>query len=76
MILAGIDPDTKKFVPPREAVEKEIAAVNADKALSAADKTKLLEELNDSLKTAPSIQHPGNVTLIESYFDRLVAVLQ
>jgi hypothetical protein len=76
MILAGIDPDTKKFVPPREAVEKEIAAVNADKALSSADKTKLLEELNDSLKTAPSIQHAGNVTLIERYFDKLVAVLQ
>jgi hypothetical protein len=76
MILAGIDPDSKKFVPPQEAVKKEIAAVNADKSLSPADKTKLLEELNDSLKTAPAIQHPDNVKLIEGFFDRLVAVLQ
>jgi hypothetical protein len=76
MILAGIDADTKKFVPPQEALKKEIESVNTDKTLSAADKTKLLEELNDSLKTAPTIQHPGNITLIESYFDKLAAVLQ
>ena len=38
MILAGIDADSKKFVPPQEAVQKEIAAVNADKSLSPADR--------------------------------------
>jgi hypothetical protein len=76
MILAGIDADTKKFVPPQESLKKEIESVNADKTLSATDRTKLLEELNDSLKTAPAIQFPGNVTLIERYFDKLAAVLQ
>ena len=76
MILAAIDPDTKKFVPPKQSVEKEIASVNADKSLSAADRSKLLEELNDSLKTAAEIKHAGNIPLIESYFDKLVAVLQ
>jgi hypothetical protein len=76
MILASIDPDSKKFIPPQEAVKKEIDTVKGDKALSEGDRTKLLEELNDSLKTAPVIQHPGNVKLIEGYFDKLVAVLQ
>ena len=76
MILAGIDSETKKFVPPAEALKKEIDSVKADKSLSASEKTKLLEELNESLKTAPKIEHPGNITLIESYFDKLVAVLQ
>jgi hypothetical protein len=76
MILAGIDADTKKFVPPQEALKKEIESVNADKSISTSDRAKLLEELNDSLKTAPAIQFPGNVTLIERYFDKLAAVLQ
>jgi hypothetical protein len=76
MILAGIDADTKKFVPPQESLKKEIESVSADKSLAAADKAKLLEELNDSLKTAPAIQYPSNVTLIERYFDKLAAVLQ
>jgi hypothetical protein len=76
MILAGIDPDTKKFVPPEEAIRKDIASVTADKSLSAAERTKLLEEFNDSLKTVPAIKHPGNIPLIERYFDKLVSVLQ
>jgi hypothetical protein len=76
MILAGIDPDTKKFVPPEESIRKDIASVTADKSLSAAERTKLLEEFNDSLKTVPAIQHPGNVPLIERFFDKLVSVLQ
>lgn len=76
MILAAIDPDTKKFVPPEEAIRKEIDSVKSDKSLSETERTKLLEEFNDSLKTVPAIQHKGNIGLIESYFDRLVAVLQ
>jgi hypothetical protein len=76
MILAGIDPDTKKFVPPEEAIKKDIASVTADKNLSEGERTKLLEEFNDSLKTVAPIQHPGNITLIERFFDKLVSVLQ
>jgi hypothetical protein len=76
MILANIDADTKKFVPPQEALKKEIASVTADKSINETERTKLLEELNDSLKTAPKVEHPANITLIEGYFEKLVAVLQ
>jgi hypothetical protein len=76
MILAGIDPDTKKFVSPEESIRQDIASVTADKSLSAAERAKLLEEFNDSLKAVPTIQYPGNISLIERYFDKLVSVLQ
>jgi hypothetical protein len=76
MILANIDADTKKFVPPQEALKKEIASVTADKSIAEPERTKLLEELNDSLKSAPKVEHPANIRLIEGFFDKLVAVLQ
>ena len=53
-----------------------IASVRSDKNLSESERTKLLEEFNDSLKAVPSIQHKGNIRLIEGYFDKLAAVLQ
>jgi|SRR5688572_30463165 hypothetical protein len=76
MILANIDADTKKFVPPQETLKKEIASVTADKSIAEPERAKLLEELNDSLKTAPKVEHPANIPLIEGLFDKLVAVLQ
>ena len=76
MIMAGIDPDTKKFQPPAEMIKKQIVEINADASISAADKGKMIEELNEALKTTPAIQHSANIPLIETYYDRLEAVLQ
>jgi hypothetical protein len=76
MIMAGINPDTKKFVPPQELLKKQIADIAADKSAPEADKAKILEELNEALKTVQPIRHPGNVTLVENYYDRLESVLQ
>ncbi len=76
MIMASIDPDTKVFVPPQEMLKRQIAEIAADKSTPEADKAKLTEELNEALKTAQPIQHPGNIKLIEKYFDQLESVLQ
>jgi hypothetical protein len=76
MIVPAIDPDTKKFVPPEEAIKKHIDSVKSDKDLTETERSKLLEEFSDSLKTVPAIQHKGNIALIERYFDKLVAVLE
>lgn len=76
LIMAGIDPDTKAFVPPEEMLKKQIAEIAADKELPADDKARLIEELNESLKTVEPIKYPGNIKLIEKHFERLESVLQ
>jgi hypothetical protein len=76
MIMAAIDPDTKLFVPPQDMLKKQIAELNADTSLSAADRGKMIEELNDALKTTQPVQYPANIKLIEKYFDKLESVLQ
>ena len=76
MIMAGIDPQTKAFTEPTVAIKKEIEEVKADKSIPENEKKQMLDELNEALKTAQPIQHPGNIELVKKYFDKLDAVLQ
>jgi hypothetical protein len=76
MIMAGIDPQTKAFTEPAAAIKKEIEEVQADKSIPEKEKKQMLEELNEALKTAAPIQHPGNVEVVKKYFDKIESVLQ
>jgi hypothetical protein len=61
---------------PAAAIKKEIDEVQGDKSIPDKEKKQMLEELNDALKTAAPIQHPGNVDLVKKYFDKIESVLQ
>jgi hypothetical protein len=76
MVMAGIDPQTKKFTEPHVAIQKEIDEVTADTSIPEKEKKQMLEEYNEALKTAQPIQHPGNVDLVTKYWDKIDAVLQ
>jgi hypothetical protein len=76
LIISGIDPETKKFTEPREAIQKEIAQVKADKKMSAKDKKQMLDELNEALKNAEPIKFRENIALVTKYLDKLDAVMQ
>jgi hypothetical protein len=69
MVMAGIDPKTKAFTEPADAIKKEIADVTA------ADKKQLLDELNEALKSVQPIQFPGNIELVKKYYDKIDAAL-
>jgi hypothetical protein len=75
MVMTGIDPKTKAFTEPAEAIKKEIADVTADKTIPAQDKKQMLEELNEALKSAQPIQFPGNIELVKKYYDKIDAGL-
>jgi hypothetical protein len=76
MVMAGIDPQTKKFTEPQVAIQKEIEELMADTSIPEKEKKQMLEELNDALKTAQPIQNPGNVELVTKFWDKIDAVLQ
>ena len=76
LILAGIDPETKKFSEPREAILKEIEEVKKDKSIPAKEKKQMLDELNEALKNAEPIKFRDNIALVTKYYDKLEAVLQ
>ena len=59
-----------------EAVLKEqMAAVQADKKMSAKDKKLALADLNAALKAPePPIENKGNIDLVTKYYDQLTAL--
>jgi hypothetical protein len=75
-VMTGIDPKTKAFIQPSEALKKQIAAVQADAKIPARDKKAILDDMNATLATAEAVKFPGNVTLVTKYYDQLAALMQ
>jgi hypothetical protein len=70
-VLDGVDPKTRQYTNPIELIKKDIAAVQADKAMSPAERKKALEALNAELSEVQPVQHPANIPLVIKYFDQL-----
>jgi hypothetical protein len=76
MVLTGIDPQTKAFLQPPDAIKKEIEQVTADTTLSEKDRKQVLEELNEALRSTAPIQHSSNIDLVRKYLDKIEAALR
>ncbi|MGD0564255.1 MAG: hypothetical protein ABSA66_14340 [Roseiarcus sp.] len=75
LVSDGVDPQTKKYVGADVVLKKQIAEVQADKKMPAADKKQALEELNDALKSVEPVKFPGNIDLVVKYYDKIVAAM-
>jgi hypothetical protein len=71
MVIAGMDPQSKRYTDPQTAMKKKIAEIIADKTISKTDKNELLHEFKKRLNAAQPIQYPSNVELVRKYYDRI-----
>ena len=77
VVMAGIDPQTKKYVGPEAVIKKQIADVQADKSMPPKEKTEALAELKEAMGSAASAQPvPGNIDLVSKNFDALSKGMQ
>src|SRR5215468_6055910 len=76
MIMAGIDPQTKKFTEPPEQLRKQIAGLKADKSVPEAEKKEELAQLDAALKNVKPIQFKENIALVLKYFNQLAPLMQ
>jgi len=76
LVMSGIDPATKAFTEPPEALKRQIAEVQADKKMSKEEKKQALEDMNEALKDAKPIEFKENVALVIKYLDKLGAIMQ
>ena len=76
LVMSGIDPKTKQFTQPPEALKAQIAALQADTKMAAKNKQAALAEMNAALKSTPTVQFPANIQLVTKYFDKLSELLQ
>jgi hypothetical protein len=76
LVMGGFDPQTKKFIGNDAVINQQIAAVQADKKMSAKEKKDVLADLNQALKApAPTIENKGNIDLVAKYYDKLAAAM-
>jgi hypothetical protein len=76
IVLAGLDPVTRKYVGSEAVIRAQIARVKADKNVPAENKTEALAELDNALKSpAPSVENKGNIDLVATYYDRLAEAM-
>jgi hypothetical protein len=73
LVMDGIDPQTKKYVGADVMLKKQIAEVQADAKMPAADKKQALAELNDALKSIDPVKNAGNIDLVLKNYDKLAA---
>ena len=76
MIVAGIDPQTKKFTEPPEQIKKQIAELRADKSVPEAEKKEDLAQLDQALKNAKPVQFKENIALVLKHYDQLAPLME
>ena len=76
LVLAGFDPQTKKYVGPEAVLKQQIEEVKADKQMPPLDKKKAIEELEASLKQVTPVRYPDNIKVVEKQYDKLSQALQ
>lgn len=71
-VLAGVDPETKKYVGVQPLIKKQISAVEADKSIKPKDKAAALKDLKEALKGGePPKPSDGNIDLVTKNYDKL-----
>jgi hypothetical protein len=76
LLMSCIDPKTKAFSEPKVAIQKQIDNLKADKTIPEPQKKQILEDLNETLKTAEPIKFPGNIELVKKYYDKIDSAMQ
>jgi hypothetical protein len=76
LVMGGFDPQTKKYVGNDVVLKQQVAAVQADKKMSAKEKKEALADLNEALKApSPAIENKGNIDVVGKYYDKLAAAM-
>ena len=75
LVMAGIDPQTKKYVGAETVLKQQIAAVQADKQMPANERKQALDQLNEALKAVVPVQYQENIALVQKYYAKLAALM-
>ena len=76
LVMAGIDPQTKKYLGAEVVLKKQIAAVQADKQMPANEKKQAIDQMSEQLKASAPVQFPENINLVMKYFDKILASMR
>lgn len=77
LVMSGFDPKTKTYVGPEAVLKQQLAEIQADKKMPAAEKKEALAEIEAALKSPPpALEYKANIELVGKYYDKLAAMMQ
>jgi hypothetical protein len=77
LVMSGFDSKTKTYVGPEAVLKQQIAEIQTDKKMPAAEKKEALADLNQALKTPPpAVEYKANIELVGKYYDKLAAMMK
>lgn len=77
LVMSGFDPKTKTYVGPEAVLKQQLAEIQADKKMPAAEKKEALAEINAALKSPPpALEYKANIELVGKYYDKLAALMK
>lgn len=77
LVMSGFDPKTKTYVGPEAVIKQQIAEIQADKKIPAAEKKEALADLNQALKSPPpALEYKANIDVVGKYYDKLAAMIK
>lgn len=77
LVMSGFDPNTKTYVGPEAVLKQQLAEIQADKKMPAAEKKEALAEINAALKSPPpALEYKANIELVGKYYDKLAAMMK
>ena len=77
LVMSGFDPKTKTYVGPEAVLKQQLADIQADKKMPAAEKKEALAEINEALKSPPpALEYKANIELVGKYYDKLAVMMQ
>lgn len=75
-VLGGIDPETKSYVGATPLLKKQLAALQADKAMPAKEKAEAVKEIKETLAAGePAKPSQANIALVTKNYARLGAAM-
>ncbi len=75
-VLGGIDPETKSYVGATPLLKKQLAAVQADKAMPAQEEAETIKEIKEALAAGePAKPSEANIALVTKNYARLSAAM-
>ena len=78
IVLAGVDPDSGKYIGAEAATKKQMDEVKADKQMPPKEKKEALAELDETLKASNGADKPmqGNIDLVTANMSKLTEGLK
>ena len=71
-IMTGFDPETGDFIEPRKALLEELNALKEDNSIPENERSELVKELEEAVRTAPDVIFKSNITLVRKHLSELI----